>query len=194
MGQHEREQGEPGATGQQSAEEPMNGAAPDAATPLEAASPTLEKEVQQLRSQAAEYEDRWKRSAAEFINYKRRTEQERSEFARAANGMLILELLPVLDDLERALAHVPAEQAQSSWVEGARLVERKFRATLERQGVTPIETVGQAFDPELHEAVSGAGQTVVQEFQRGYRLHGRTLRPAMVVVGEAAPASPAAEA
>jgi molecular chaperone GrpE len=142
-------------------------------------------ELAQLRAQAADYEDRWKRAAAEFQNYRRRTEGERVEILRGANGSLIKELLPVLDDLERALANVPPDQAESSWVEGTRLVERKFRAILERQGLTPIESVGAPFDPALHEAVGGSGTHVAQEYQRGYRLHGRTLRPAMVVVGEA---------
>ena len=191
MGQHKHERVEHAEAVEPEAGAAANGAA---ATPEPAAPPALEEQVNQLQAQAAEYEDRWKRSAAEFINYKRRVEQERSEFARSANGSLILALLPVLDDLERALANVPADQAQSSWVEGARLVERKFRATLERQGVTPIPAVGEAFDPEVHEAVGGAGQTVVQEYQRGYRLHGRTLRPAMVVVGDEAPAAPVTEA
>ena len=191
MGQHKHERVEHAEAVEPEAGAAANGAA---ATPEPAAPPALEEQVNQLQAQAAEYEDRWKRSAAEFINYKRRVEQERSEFARSANGSLILAFLPVLDDLERALANVPADQAQSSWVEGARLVERKFRATLERQGVTPIPAVGEAFDPEVHEAVGGAGQTVVQEYQRGYRLHGRTLRPAMVVVGDEAPAAPVTEA
>ena len=145
-------------------------------------------ELASARAQAADYEDRWKRATAEFINYKRRTEQERGDLLRGANGALILELLPVLDDLERALAHVPAEQAESEWVKGTRLVERKFRTILERQGVTAIEALGQPFDPAVHEAVGGSGSIVAQEYQRGYRLHGRPLRPAMVVVGEATPA------
>jgi len=191
MGQRKHERDEHAEAVEPEAGAAANGAA---ATPEPAAPPALEEQVNQLQAQAAEYEDRWKRSAAEFINYKRRVEQERSEYARSANGSLILAFLPVLDDLERALANVPADQAQSSWVEGARLVERKFRATLERQGVTPIAAVGEAFDPEVHEAVGGAGQTVVQEYQRGYRLNGRTLRPAMVVVGEEAPAPPVTEA
>lgn len=144
-------------------------------------------EVGQLRARAAEYEDRWKRSAAEFQNYRRRVEGERSEAIRGANSSLLREILPVLDDLERALANVPPEQAGSKWVEGAQLVERKFRAIVERQGLTPIESVGQPFDPALHEAIGGSGTHVEQEFQRGYRLNGRTLRPAMVIVG-AAPA------
>jgi len=145
-------------------------------------------EVSLLRAQATEYEDRWKRSVAEFQNYRRRVEGERSEAIRGANSSLLREVLPVLDDLERALANIPPEFTESKWVEGAQLVERKFRAIMERQGLTPIESVGQPFDPALHEAIGGSGTYVEQEFQRGYRLNGRTLRPAMVIVG-AAPAT-----
>lgn len=142
-------------------------------------------EVAELRAKAADFEDRWKRAAAEFQNYRRRTESERSEILRGANGSLLKELLPVLDDLERALANVPPDQAESKWVEGARLVERKFRAIMERQGLVPIEAVGQPFDPAFHEAIGGSGTHIAQEFQRGYTLHGRTLRPSMVIVGDA---------
>ena len=147
-------------------------------------------EVSQLRAQATEYEDRWKRSVAEFQNYRRRTEGERAEAIRGANSSLLREVLPVLDDLERALANIPPEFTEHKWVEGAQLVERKFRAIMERQGLTPIESVGQPFDPALHEAIGGSGTHVEQEFQRGYRLNGRTLRPAMVIVGAAPAAKP----
>ncbi len=173
-------------------QEPAEAAATDAAPPAAEAPADGDDELARARVQAAEYEDRWKRSAAEFINYKRRTEQERGDLLRGANAALILELLPVLDDLERALANVPADESASPWVEGVRLVERKFRAILERQGLTPIAALGQRFDPAVHEAVAGSGQVVTQEYQRGYRLHGRTLRPAMVVVGEAAESTEAA--
>lgn len=149
-------------------------------------------EVERLRAQATEFEDRWKRSVAEFANFRRRSDQERSEFLRSANGTLIRDLLPVLDDLERALASLPGDEAAGKWAEGVQLVERKFRAILERQGVSPIDAVGQPFDPALHEAVGGNGSHVAQEYQRGYRLHGRTLRPAMVVVGDAPAGAPAA--
>ncbi len=145
-------------------------------------------EVSHLRAQLTEYEDRWKRSVAEFQNYRRRIEGERSEAIRGANSSLLREVLPVLDDLERTLANIPPEFTEHKWVEGAQLVERKFRAIMERQGLTPIESVGQQFDPALHEAIGGSGTHVEQEFQRGYRLNGRTLRPAMVIVG-AAPAT-----
>lgn len=142
-------------------------------------------EVGVLRARASDFEDRWKRSAAEFQNYRRRTDGERSELLRGANGALLKEILPVLDDLERALANVPPEQEESKWVEGARLVERKFRAIMERQGLVPIDALGQPFDPALHEAIGGSGTHVAQEFQRGYTLNGRTLRPTMVIVGDA---------
>src|SRR5438067_1150491 len=107
---------------------------PTAAAPGPAA---IHDAVAQAEARAADFEDRWKRSAAEFINYKRRAEQERGELLRFANRGLILELLPVLDDLERALAHVPVDEVDSEWVKGVRLVERKFRQILEPQGVTP---------------------------------------------------------
>jgi molecular chaperone GrpE len=142
-------------------------------------------EVTRLQGLAADYEDRWKRSAAEFINYKRRTEQERGELVKTANGTLIREFLTVLDDLDRTLANVPADQVESKWVEGVQLVARKFRTLLERQGVTVIDALGQPFDPAVHEAVAGTGTHVTEEYQRGYRFHGRTLRPAIVVVGDA---------
>jgi molecular chaperone GrpE len=165
-----------------------NGAAVDTAEEPEA---NTTDDVEVLRARAADFEDRWKRSAAEFQNYRRRTDGERADMLRSANGNLIKELLPVLDDLERALANVPSGEAESKWVEGTRLVERKFRAIMERQGLTPIDALGQPFDPALHEAIGGSGTHVAQEFQRGYRLNGRTLRPSMVIVGDAPAETPA---
>jgi molecular chaperone GrpE len=151
-------------------------------------------EVGLLRARAADYEDRWKRAVAEFQNYRRRIDSERAEVIRGANGALLREVLPVLDDLERVLANIPPEFAAHTWVEGARLVERKLRAIMARQGLTPIEAVGRPFDPALHEAIGGTGTHVERECQRGYRLNGRTVRPALVIVGDApaAPDEPAA--
>src|SRR4051812_42513791 len=125
MGQDERER---------------DGAAETVAT--EAPQDEAVDEVERLRAQAAEFEDRWKRAVAEFANFRRRSEQERSDFMRSANSTLIRDFLPVLDDLERALANLPGDEAAGKWAEGVQLVERKFRALLERQGVTPIEAVG----------------------------------------------------
>jgi molecular chaperone GrpE len=98
----------------------------------------------------------------------------------------MLELLPLLDDLERALEHVPAKLPGHSWVDGVRLIYRKFRATLESQGLTQIESLGKPFDPGLHEAVrqdKGKEGIVLEEIRKGYQLHDRVIRPTMVVVG-----------
>jgi molecular chaperone GrpE len=153
----------------------------------------LEEALAAEKKKAEEYLASWQRSQADFINFKRRNEQERLEFNKFANANILLSLLPALDDLERALAAIPPELADEKWVEGVRLVERKFKSSLEAQGVKPILTLGMAFDPNFHEAVreeKGPEGTVVQEFQRGYTLNGKLLRPARVVVGKEEEASP----
>ena len=94
----------------------------------------------------------WQRVQADFINYKRRSEQEKEEIGKFANAMLMLNLLPVLDDLERAFASVPNHLAKLSWIDGIRLIERKLRANLEAQGLSQIKALGEPFDPNLHEA------------------------------------------
>jgi len=138
------------------------------------------------KEKAGEYLARWQRAQADFINYKRRIEQERQDFCSFANAGLIQALLPVLDDLDRALAALPPDLAGHDWVEGVRAVARKFRTSLEAQGVKPIMTLGMAFDPSLHEAVrqdKGQEGVVIAEYQKGYTLNGKLLRPARVVVG-----------
>lgn len=147
----------------------------------------LERELETALSQAAEQLQARQRAAADLSNYRRRTEEERAVVTQLANAVLIGKLLAVLDDFDRALASVPAE-VHESWVEGVRLVERKLRTVLEAEGVTPIEAVGEPFDPNLHEAVlheqtaEHPDNTVIGEVQRGYRLHDRVLRPALVRV------------
>ncbi len=129
----------------------------------------------------------WQRAQADFVNYKRRAEQERKEISKFANSVLMLNLLPVLDDLERAVNSIPPRLTKVSWVEGIRLIERKFRTSLEAQGLSQIEALGKPFDPNFHEAVrqgKGKDGIVVEEAQKGYRLHDRVIRPAKVVVGK----------
>jgi molecular chaperone GrpE len=128
----------------------------------------------------------WQRAQADFVNYKRRAEQEKEEISQFANSILILNLLPVLDDWERALASIPEDQADLGWVEGVRLIERKLRGTLEALGLSPIEALGQPFDPNLHEAaMQGKGEEgiVVGELRKGYKFRDRVIRPTKVVVG-----------
>jgi len=151
------------------------------------------EDVASLRQALAEEKARaetnlagWQRAQADFMNYKRRAEQDREEFTRFANVSLITSLLPVLDDLDRALEHVPARLDKAPWVDGVRLIARKLRATLEAQGLKPIEALGKPFDPTLHEAMRqerGEEGVVVAEVNKGYTLHDRVIRPSMVVVG-----------
>jgi molecular chaperone GrpE len=129
----------------------------------------------------------WQRTAADFANFKRRTEEDKTTVGQFATAILLTRLLSVVDDFDRALESVP-EDVHEGWADGVRLVERKLRAVLESEGVTPIEAIGQTFDPNLHEAVvhedtaDYPDNSVIGEVQRGYRLHDRVLRPALVRV------------
>jgi molecular chaperone GrpE len=128
----------------------------------------------------------WQRAQADFVNYKRRSEQEKEETAKFANAALILSILPILDDLERAFSSIPSRLAKASWIDGVRLIDRKLRSNLEMQGVTEIKALGEPFDPNLHEAAmhgNGAEGIVVGELQKGYKMHDRVIRPTKVIVG-----------
>ncbi len=161
---------------------------------LEAAPELVESEdMESLRQELAEEQAKaeanlagWQRAQADFTNFKRRSEQEREEFTRFVNAGLLLELLPVLDDLERAISNVPAKLSRAVWVDGVKLIYRKLRAVLEAQGLTQIEALGKPFDPNLHEAVrqeKGREGIIIEEIRRGYQLHDKVVRPTMVVVG-----------
>jgi molecular chaperone GrpE len=147
----------------------------------------LERELAEARARGEEHLYNWQRSAADFANFKRRTDEERATAGQFSTALLISKLLGVLDDFDRALESVPAD-AHDSWIEGVKLVERKLRGVLESEGVTPIEAQGQPFDPNLHEAVAHEetadhpDNEVIGEVQRGYRLHDRVIRPSLVRV------------
>lgn len=146
----------------------------------------LEQALAEEKKKSAEYLASWQRAQADFINYKRRSEQERLEFSKFANANAFLAMLPVLDDMDRALENVPAEHADNDWIEGVRLVARKFKSALEAQGVKQVLALGMAFDPNFHEAIrqdKGPEGIVMQEYQKGYTLNDKLLRPARVVVG-----------
>ena len=148
----------------------------------------LQEEEPQIEEEQPVEDDRLLRLAADFDNYKKRVAREREEYVALANARLLAELLPVLDDLERALS--AAEQHEEAQLEeGVRLVHRSLAALLERHGVELIETDGK-FDPHVHEALlsqpseeaeSGAVLNVVQ---KGYKLGDRVVRPARVIVAE----------
>ena len=150
----------------------------------------LETQLADVTERADRYHSNWQRSAADFQNWKRRTDQEKTELSRIAEGAMTLELLRVLDDFERAFIALPAELRSLTWIEGVYMIGQKMFALLQARGLSPIDAQGQEFDPFLHEAVlreEGAegsdSLVVVQELQRGYRFHERVIRPTMVKVG-----------
>jgi molecular chaperone GrpE len=147
---------------------------------------TLKQSLTEAKAEAEANLANWQRTQADFVNYKRRAEQEKEEISRFANTTLMFSFLPVLDDLERAFASIPPKLAKLSWVDGIELIERKLRASLEAQGLSQIKTLGEPFDPTIHEAaMHGKGKEgmVIEELQKGYKLYDRVIRPAMVVVG-----------
>jgi molecular chaperone GrpE len=149
------------------------------------------------REKARSYYQNWQRSAADFQNYKRRIEEERSEAARLANAALIINLLPLADDLDRALHNVDTHIAGLTWVDGIRIINRKFQMLLEMAGVQEIDADGKTFDPSQHEAISSASgeeNKVIAVVQKGYKLGDRVIRPAMVVVGNGQGGEASAEA
>ncbi len=150
---------------------------------------TTNSEWEALKAEATDYKDRWLRSQAEFANYRKRQEREWLDMRASASADIIKQLLPVLDDLDRAFKAVPEELETDSWVEGFRLIERKFRQVLEQAGVTAIETIGKPFDPNFHEsaAMEESDQphgTILEEYRKGYMLNDKVLRPAMVKIAQ----------
>jgi molecular chaperone GrpE len=145
----------------------------------------LSAQLAEAQAQAAEYKDGWQRALADFQNYKRRTDLEKAEAYQNAVGTVIKRYLPILDDLERALAGRPDDLP---WVNGIELIYRKLQTILENEGLKRIEAEGQPFDPNFHEAISqepAEGMepgTVIAVTQQGYMLGERVIRPASVRV------------
>jgi len=160
----------------------------------------LQAELEQARAQAAEYLDGWQRARAEFANYRRRVEAERESARCESNRELLLKLLPIVDDFERALEALPDELADNPWVSGVTMILNKLQAFLESENVAAVTCVGQPFDPQWHEAMlqeettEHPDGTVLMELRRGYRLGDRMLRPALVKVASNPSANAAAAA
>jgi len=167
----------------------------DDATRHDASSPdapdTALSELEELKRQLDEKQDRLLRALAETDNVRRRAQRDRDEYVKYANEALLRDLIPVLDNLDRALEAARARGEAASVVEGVELIQREFLKVLERAGVTRYSALGQSFDPTKHEAVarvvSAAAPpgTVVREQLPGYLLHGRVLRAALVAVAGA---------
>jgi molecular chaperone GrpE len=149
--------------------------------------------LERAQAEAAERQDLYLRKAAEFENYRRRRDREFEELARTASGELISRLLPILENFERALNHSDSGEAFDAYRRGVEMIVHQFKEALRREGLEPIPSVGQAFDPHLHEALLQAHSetyepgVVCEEIERGYRLGERVLRHAKVIVSLGAP-------
>lgn len=147
----------------------------------------LQKRIQELEAQVKEKEQKYLYLYADFDNFKRRQIKERSDLLKFGWESLARDLLQVVDNLERALEHMPPT-TEKTLSDGIHMVLSQFRATLNKQGVQLVETSAKPFDPNLHEAVgqepspAHPAGTVVREQLKGYTLHGRLLRPARVIV------------
>ena len=147
---------------------------------------SVQKELAEQKAKAEANLAGWQRAQADYVNLKRRSEQEKEEALKYANSTLILKILPILDDFERAVAALPLESEGNPWIDGMKLIERKLRTSLESQGLTSIPALGEPFDPKVHEAVrqdKGEEGIVIAEMEKGYRYLDRIIRPSKVVVG-----------
>lgn len=148
----------------------------------------LRQEIQKQKQLANYHLDQWKRTAADLENYRKRVEKEREELVKFGQAAFITRLLPVLDDFDRAFQTLPAELNTLTWIEGLALIDRKLHLVLEQQGLKEIDALGKQFDPALHQAVLQEDNNaypdgqVIAVLQKGYTLHDRVLRPAMVKV------------
>jgi len=168
-------------------EKDLSAEADDTAGPA-AATETPDESPEQIKQQRDDYYDRLLRKTAEFDNYRKRTDRERQQLSEAAAADLLKELLPLVDDLERALS---AEGDDADAIrKGVELIHKQLLETLRKRGVRPIEALGADFDPHYHMAVAHEPANdrregeVVEEFRRGYMLGDRLLRPAMVKVAK----------
>ena len=176
-----KENQEPDVTTAAAEEKSPAEAAPDLAAQVTA----LTSERDQLLADKAELTDRLLRRQADFENYRKRAERDRSDFLQFAGMEFVRQMLPILDDFERALQTEAADRAYATGIE---LIYTRLFEALKKMGLEPMDTVGQTFDPNRHQAVErvesseAEDQSIVGEFQKGYNFKGRLLRPAMVRV------------
>lgn len=167
---------------------PGSGAPADAAGGPAVAALTAERDAALAR--AEENLALAQRAQADYANLRRRTAEEREQMLGLANEILLAKVVALADDFDRAIEHVPTEARETAWLEGIAAIDRKLRVLLESEGVTPIDALGIAFDPAVHEAIShvpGSGRPeneVIAEIRRGYRIRDRVLRPALVAVSD----------
>jgi molecular chaperone GrpE len=147
-------------------------------------------EIKKLKEENEQLQDQLLRKVAEFDNYKKRTERDFFDRVQNANEKLITELLPVLDDMERALDHVEKSQEINSLLEGTKLIQKKMKDLLEKQGLEVLSAEGDDFDPDKHDALMQAEKdgvesgTIIEEHLKGYTLNGKVIRHSQVIVAK----------
>lgn len=167
--------------------QPAEAEMPEAAEQAPDESEALKRQIEEAEAKASEFKDSWLRSQAEFQNYRKRVERDNELMKSTMKGDIIKKVLPVLDDLERALQNCPDDDA---WASGIELIARKLQTIIESEGVKRIEAKGEAFDPNFHEAISHEPADgvesgfVIEVVQNGYMLGERVIRPAMVRVAQ----------
>jgi len=147
----------------------------------------LQQALAEQKKEAEKCLASWQRTQADLANYRKHAEQEKQEILNFGNSTLILSLLPVIDDFERAFDSLPSESPEMNWIEGIRIIYNSLKAAMGKAGVTGIKAKGERFDPHLHEAVMGrVGEegVILEEIQKGYRLKDKVIRPSLVVVGK----------
>lgn len=157
---------------------------------LEAKLEMSDLELKKSQAQAQENQDKYLRLYAEFENFRKRSQKEKEEFSRYAHEQVLKEFLPVLDDFERALAHAENAKDIKVLVDGVKMVEKQMVGVLDRFGLKSFQTLGEKFNPHLHEAMAHQDShehdpdTVMAEYRRGYTLQGKLVRPALVAVAK----------
>lgn len=145
-------------------------------------------ELATLRAERDEYLEQLRRALADFANFRKRTDQDRAVMRQLANRDLLMQVVDVQDDFNRALAAIPEDQRDNGWVSGTAMIEKKLQSVLERAGVSELDALGRPFDPAVHEAVASdpgsSGEIVVEVFRTGYKLGDQVLRAAMVRTGD----------
>lgn len=150
----------------------------------------LKQQVTQLKEEVEQLRDKWMRAVADLENFKKRSTREREDYCKYASEELLREMLPVVDNLQRALNHTGDHERKEALREGIQMTLKQFLSVMEKFGVAQIQALNEPFDPSRHEAVMQVESqdhqpnTVVQELERGYLLHDRLLRPAKVVVSK----------
>jgi|SRR6185436_11464376 len=146
-----------------------------------------ENDLDSLREKNEELTNNWKRTSADFENYKKRKEQEHKELVEFTKQITVLKLLPSLQSLEQVLVYAPVDEKYNEWLTGLKATIQQLETTMAELGVIRIRTVGEPFDPTLHEAVEeveGAEGEIIKELQPGFMLNGKVINPAKVAVGK----------